>query len=356
MHNDSPHSPAGPNPPDWEAVARYLAGESSPDEQASVHGWMERHSGDRALMDRLNAAASAGPPEHDSAIDVEGALRTVHARMAAHPDRATSSLVRGRRWRGRRSIVGISAVAAAAAVVAVVTVRRAPEQGRVAPSAARAYSTAVGQRDSVTLADGSRVMLGPDSRLTVPADYGVTTRTVALRGDGYFDVHHDSTTPFVVHAGDAVVVDIGTKFTIESDALDTTTVSVLAGSVRLRARDSATTTGAVLLAGDRGSVTTTGAVLAAPHTVGADDAAWMTGRLVFRDASLVRVAGELRRWYGVNIRIADSALANRHLTNTFNGESIDQVLKTIGLTLDARVERQGDAVTIHSNGGPASAR
>ena len=111
---------------------------------------------------------------------------------------------------------------------------------------AHAYSTAVGQRDSVILADGSRVMLGPDSRLTVPADYGVTTRTVALRGDGYFDVHHDSATPFVVHAGDAVIEDIGTRFTIESDALDTTTVSVLAGSVRLRAVDSATTTGAIL--------------------------------------------------------------------------------------------------------------
>ncbi|HEY5060192.1 MAG TPA: FecR domain-containing protein, partial [Gemmatimonadaceae bacterium] len=308
MHNDSLHSAAGPNPPDWEAVARYLAGESSPDEQASVHGWMERHPGDRAVMDRLDAAASAGAPEHDTGVDAEAALRTVHARMAADPDRATLSLVRGRRWRGRRSIVGITAVAAAAGVVAVVTVRRAPDQGRVVgPPPARAYSTAVGQRDSVTLADGSRVMLGPDSRLTVPADYGVTTRTVALRGDGYFDVHHDGATPFVVHAGDAVIEDIGTRFTIESDALDTTTVSVLAGSVRLRARDSATTTGAILLAGDRGSVTTEGAVLAAPHTVGADDAAWTTGRLVFRDASLVRVAGELRRWYGVNIRIADSA-------------------------------------------------
>lgn len=354
MHNDSPRSAAGSNPPDWDAVARYLAGESSPDEQASVRGWMERHPGDRAVVERLDAAAR--PPEQDAGVDVEAALRTVRARMAADPDHATLQLVRGRKWRGRRSIVGITAVAAAAGVVAVVTVRRAPDQGRVGPALAHAYSTAVGQRDSVILADGSRVMLGPDSRLTVPADYGVTTRTVALRGDGYFDVHHDSATPFVVHAGDAVIEDIGTRFTIESDALDTTTVSVLAGSVRLRAVDSATTTGAILLAGDRGSVTTEGVVLAAPHTVGADDAAWTTGRLVFRDASLVRVTGELRRWYGVNIRIADSSLANRHFTNTFNGESIDQVLRTIALTLDARVERQGDAVTIHSNGGPASAR
>ena len=356
MNNDSPQSAAGPNAPDWEAVARYLAGESSSDEQALVHRWMERHPGDRAVIERLDAAAGAGAPELDNGIDVEAALQTVHARMTTAPDHATLTLVRGRSWRGRRSIVGITAVAAAAGVVAVLTVRRAPEQGRVAPAPARAYATAVGQRDSVTLADGSRVMLGPDSRLTVPADYGVTTRTVALRGDGYFEVHHDSTMPFVVQAGNAVIQDIGTTFTIESDALDTTTVSVLTGRVRLRARGSATTTGAILRAGDRGSVTADGAVHAAPHTGGADDAAWTTGRLVFRDASLARVAGELRRWYGVNIRIADSALAQRHITNTFTGESIDQVLRTIGLTLDARVERQGDAATIRSNRGPEPAR
>ena len=322
-----------------------------------MHRWMEQHPRDREVIERLDAAARAEPPVHDEGIDVEAALRTVHARMASGPDRATLTLVRGRSWRGRRTIVGLTAVAAAAGVVALLTVRRAPDPGQAVRPAARTYGTAVGQRDSVTLADGSRVMLGPDSRLTVPADYGVTTRTVALRGDGYFDVHHDSAMPFVVQAGDAVIEDIGTRFTIESDAVDTTTVSVLAGSVRLRARDSAATTGAILVAGDRGSVTTAGAVHADPHSVGADDAAWTTGRLVFRDASLVRVAGELHRWYGVNIRIADSALAHRHITNTFTGESIDQVLKTIGLTLGARVERQGDAATIRSNGGgPAPAR
>jgi transmembrane sensor len=89
-----------------------------------------------------------------------------------------------------------------------------------------------------------------------------------------------------------------------------------------------------------------------------DDAAWTTGRLVFRDASLTRVAGELRRWYGVELRIADSALLKRTVNNSFNdGEPIDQVLKVIGMSLGGvKIDRHGDSATVSLIRGQAPAR
>jgi transmembrane sensor len=131
---------------------------------------------------------------------------------------------------------------------------------------------------------------------------------------------------------------------------------VMAGSVRLRADGSAATAGAVLAAGDRGSMTASGKVSAFPHTVASDDAAWTTGRLVFHDAPLSSVAAEIHRWYGVNLHIADTSLLNRHISNSFNGEPIDQVLKVIGLTLGLRIERQGDSAIVYAHRGPASTR
>src|SRR5262249_789825 len=97
----------------------------------------------------------------------------------------------------------------------------------------RTYATAVGKRDSIQLSDGSRVILGPDSRLTIRSDYGAKTRAVELVGDAYFDVRHDADKPFSVRVGRALVEDIGTTFAVESDAGDTTTVAVISGSVRL---------------------------------------------------------------------------------------------------------------------------
>ena len=80
----------------------------------------------------------------------------------------------------------------------------------------------------------------------------------------------------------------------------------------------------------------------------AADTAWTTGRLVFRDAPLGEVAGALRRWYGVRLRFADSAAAERHLTATFAGESTDAVLRVVGLATGVRLERRGDTVVVRA--------
>jgi transmembrane sensor len=82
----------------------------------------------------------------------------------------------------------------------------------------------------------------------------------------------------------------------------------------------------------------------------------MTGRLVFQDASLARVASEIHRWFGVTMLISDSSLASRHVTASFNGESVDQVLKIVGMTLGARIDRKGDSAMVYSSHGPDAPR
>src|SRR3954468_11231721 len=73
-------SPAGSGgTPDWEAIARYLAGESHPEEASVVEQWLEAHPRDRELVERLDVEATFEPAD----VDVEAALTRVHARMAA---------------------------------------------------------------------------------------------------------------------------------------------------------------------------------------------------------------------------------------------------------------------------------
>jgi transmembrane sensor len=357
MTNHGSDQNGSANAPDWDAIARFLAGESPDAEAAAVHAWLESHPADRDMVTHLNAAAVIESAD----VDVEAALRTVHGRMAAAPvaERPSLTVERGGNalWARHRRLIASGLVAAAAVIVAFVSVRRGPAiVPRASDAPSRVYATAIGQRDSVTLADGSRVILGPDSHLMVPLDYGLTSRYVRLGGDAYFDVRHDATKPFAVQVGRALIVDVGTTFTVESDAGDTTSVSVLTGSVRLRVADSSPKSGAVLGAGDRGSLTADGLVHAYRHAAGADDAAWTNGRLVFHEASLARVAGEIHRWYGVTVQIADSSLAGRHVTASFNGESVDQVLKIVGLTLGARIDRQGDSAMVYSSRGPVAPR
>ncbi len=346
----SQHNAAGASP-DWDAIARYLANESSAEETARVRAWLDANPADRRLIESLDETARLSVAD----VDVEAALRRAHAQMgeAVVP---RLGIVRGSKPRWWRAYA-IPSLLTAAAVVAIVVVRRAPQQViQYDVPVAREYATAVGQRDSIVLSDGSRVILGPASRLEVGATYGTDTRSVTLHGDAYFDVRHDATKPFSVQVGGALIEDIGTTFTIESDAGDTTSVSVMTGSVRLRPASSSANAGSVLSAGDRGAMSANGQVRTYPHSVTEDAAAWTSGRLVFRDASLARVTGELKRWYGVTLHVADSSLATQHVNATFTDEPVDQVLKVIGSVLGARIERQGDNATVTSNRGSTTKR
>jgi transmembrane sensor len=320
-----------------------------------VQRWLEANPVEKALLTRLDTAVTTEPIAD---VDVELALARVHARMGESTQRPRLSMERGpapARW--RTMTVGALLAAAAIAGVLFTTQRSAAPVATPATTVtAQTYTTRVGQRDSVKLADGSRVLLGPDSRLTVPADYGTISRAVDLQGDGFFDVQHDATKPFAVRVGTALIEDVGTTFTVESDAGDTTSVAVVSGSIRLRSNTSSPGAGEVLAAGDRGSIDARGNVRAERHAVRDDDVAWTMGRLVFRDASLTRVAGEIHRWYGVTLHVADSSLLNQHVTMSFSGEPIDQVLKILALTLGARVDRQGDSAIVTTTHGPNSAR
>ena len=206
--------------------------------------------------------------------------------------------------------------------------------------------TGVGVRDSLTLSDGTRIVIGPLSSVTVPADYGVNSRSVEVKGDAWFEVVHDEKKPFTVRAANATIVDVGTTFAVRSDTPDGVSVSVTEGAVSLRQVNSPPQQGVILKAGDNGRLEPGGRVIPQRGAATSDDVAWRDGRLVFREARISDVARSMRKWYGIEMKVADRSLDNRHLTATFAGESPDRVLETIRLALGAEIERHGDTAIV----------
>lgn len=306
--------------PDWEKLGRYLAGESSPDEAATVQRWLEEHPADAQLVAALDAAARQSASQQ--ALNVEAALLRVKTRAKAQ--------ARTTVWR----VAGFVAAAAALFVVGVIMSRRTAIE--TPPSITRAYATGVGERDSVTLADGSRITIGPASRVEVSG------REVRLTGEAYFRVVHDAARPFTVRAGDAAIRDLGTEFSVHSDPAEPVRVVVHEGIVEVVASNTAT-----LRPGDVGIVTQGGIVATERGAATPDDMAWTRGRLVFRNASVGELTADLRRWYGVELLVTDSTLLRRHFTGSFVvGEPATQVLDAIALALGARVDRRGDTAYV----------
>jgi transmembrane sensor len=196
----------------------------------------------------------------------------------------------------------------------------------------------------VRLPDGSRVTLGPGSRLVVAAGYGTPAREVELTGEGYFDVRHDDAHTFTVRAGGTIIRDVGTTFTVRTSGAAGVRVAVRSGAVLLGGEER----GVVLHQGDVGVVQANGQATARAGAATDDDVAWTEGRLVFREATLDEVRDELRRWYGVELRVDDRVAAGRHITASFAGDSVDRVLRVLGLALGAHVERHGDTAVVRA--------
>ena len=352
-----------PNPrddsADWEVIARYFAGECTPDEAAAVRQWLEAHPAEAAALGSLNDAtgllASATPPD----LDVEAALKRIVERRDAANVIAIDSQLPARRMPARVAVPArrwrpVALRAAAAAVVLIgggLWWHSRQTGGYIPASIAQTFATNVGQRDSVRLADGTRVLLAPESRLSVAIGYGNTVREVELTGEAYFDVRHDAARPFVVHAGGAAIRDLGTTFTVRVGGDQGVRVAVTSGSVSLAPATASPNDAIVLRPGDAGTLAPDGRTLVERGGTTEPDTAWTNGRLVFREAPLSSVRSEMRRWYGIDL-VIDSAFAARHVSMTFDGESADRVLQVIALSLGAEVQRQGSTAVIK----PASPR
>jgi transmembrane sensor len=253
----------------------------------------------------------------------------------------------GRSW----GTIGLRAAATVALVVGAGYLWLTRSTGSEGPAIARTYTAPVGRTDSIRLDDGSRVVLGPGSVMAVTAGYGQPARAVELQGEALFDVTHDEQHPFSVRAGVALIEDIGTTFTVRNVGDDPVRVVVTVGSVRLQGQgpQQGSERGPVVLKpGDRGTVGRDGRVLAERSRATPEDLAWTRGQLIFDNAPLGRVRADLRRWYGVDLRIDDPALASRHLTASFTGEPVQRVLDVIGLALGAKIQRHGDTAVVRA--------
>jgi Fe2+-dicitrate sensor, membrane component len=332
-----------------------LNGEDTEESRSRVDALLA-DPGNKDLLSSLNeitAQMSADAAD----IDVEAALSKVKARLnesGALPLRLErpsplAGLERRATWR-----VPFPAIAA----VALITIglgtwfslgKHAPAQTATV-EAPRMVATGIGARDSLHLPDGTKVVLGPQSSITVASGYDGSNRNVEIRGAAYFEVVHNAARPFTVNTSNATIQDVGTKFAVRTDSPDGVGVVVTEGSVSLAPVQSAAPP-VILKAGDRGTLNSSGKVVTRHGTSNDDDMAWLNGRIVFREAPISEVASELHRWYGIDLRLADPSLSSRHLTATFSGEPADRVLEVIGLALGADIERHGDTAVVRSAKG-----
>lgn len=311
---------------DWARLARYFAQEVTDEERAAVEHWRTSDPANARLFAQTEriwqAAARRG----------SGNFAAAQQRLDAHLRNSGRSLYL-RRW--------LVAAVIAGALIGGSVLTRMLMRGAIDEVT---YATAPGQRSTVRLADGSTVQLNVASTIHVTVGKR-GARTVRLNGQAYFDVAHDRLRPFRVMVGSGVIEVRGTRFDVQAYSDDyRTTVAVEEGLVAVTGR-----TGEPLLvsAGQLADIVAGEAATLRAGGTDADFPVWRERRIRFDDVTLSQAITTLERWYGIDIVLADEALATRRITAFFDAESSEAVLEAIALSLSLGYRVDGNIVTLY---------
>jgi len=240
-----------------------------------------------------------------------------------------------------------ASAAVGAAIVAVVVASRT-SRSRPASTETNRYATAPGQHATISLRDGSRIILGPSTQANV--EHRADAVQVTIDGEGFFSVAPHARTAFTVHAGNSVTRVLGTTFTVRRYHSDAATrIAVLDGRVSVGSTRAGTRAGDVVLAARMlGIVHDTGDIQTVSNAIADNDTAWTSGHLEFHQATVADIVAELGRAYGVEIRVEGSVLPAQKVTCSIRiaDQSLQGVLDALTNTIDAHAVRSGRVITL----------
>lgn len=190
------------------------------------------------------------------------------------------------------------------------------------------------EHKKIILPDGSTVILNNNSTLEYPEKFTGATRTVKLNGEGYFEILHNPTTPFIVQSGKLKTTVLGTAFNIKSlNGGKEIIVTVTTGKVSIA--DEYKVLG--ILASNEQMVFHTDDKKPDLVKVQAEEIVqWQKNDLFFENITMEQAAAILSRKFNVKITFLNDQGKNCRFTATFlKGESLEEILKVITSFNDA---------------------
>jgi transmembrane sensor len=202
----------------------------------------------------------------------------------------------------------------------------------------------------VILEDGTEVTVNRHSKLMYRRKFNQTERKVTLSGEAWFHVSRDTTKPFIIDAGVALVEVLGTSFNVNAYKRNPSVeITVESGLVALSAKKDPGDM-IVIHPGSGGTYRKSQRELKLIPSPDPNTIFWKTRELIFEGSTLKEVTELLNRIYDVNIVIMNQELASCLITVTFRDQTIDAILNVLEITLDLQVTRMGDEIRLDGEG------
>lgn len=151
----------------------------------------------------------------------------------------------------------------------------------------------------LTLGDGTRVLLGANSRIEYPKEFVASTRrTVHLTGEARFEVTPDAHRPFIVSAGKMQTQVLGTVFDVNAYPGNAPAVTLYKGKVEVSKINSSRRK--EMHPGQCATLSTDGDIhlskVARNETEG-----WVNNEFYFDNTEMIHVLHSIGTWYNISV-------------------------------------------------------
>ncbi len=323
----------------WELLARYFSGECSSEEKRLIESWMRADPDNKIEMDNLGKIWAVS--------DVQNKNWNAHEALKKVSERIDKQLPARKPLIIRYPIAKVFRYAA----VFLILIASTLIISRIYLNQSVPVITEVlvpnGTTKEIVFPDNSKVLLDAGSLLTYSDRFGEEFREVNLEGEGYFEITGNLQIPFIVHAGDAVIEVIGTKFNVRAwKSSHMVKVVVEEGKVLFGSKDHSEDN-SVIIDKNQLSILSENGKPQKPQVVDVSQyLGWMNHAMDFHNVPLNEILQQLERWYNITINIDDKSLMFVPVTINIPGQhSAEGYLNLIGSIFGLKYEISGKNVT-----------
>lgn len=194
------------------------------------------------------------------------------------------------------------------------------------------------KNQSITLPDGSNILLNRNTRLSYRSGFGKHGRDVSLAGEAFFEIVPNAGKPFIIDAGKANVKVIGTSFNVITRNSDSA-VEVYVKTGRVMLSDSS---GGQSLILEPGYIGTMDAKLSG-KTLNSNQnyLSWKTGLLVYDGQTLDVVFRDLKKVYNMVIIADDPDILNETWKVEIDNQTQDTIIRLICTSFNLGYSKEG---------------
>jgi len=322
-----------------DLIPKYLAGEANQEEIRELFSWIALDATNKKQFEEFKKAWELSGTNFDeevAAIDLDKEWSLFDKQISTQSD---AKIIKMHQTEKKKMSV-FQIVAAIAAVLVVgfgLMFLFNPQSNEL---------VAENKIIESSLPDGSMISLNTQSTLEYSKKFNKRNRTVELKGEAYFKVAHNPEKPFVIETGKLKIEVVGTEFNVNAKNTEGN-VEVVVTSGIVRVYTMADKSDSVMLyAGDGAVFNNKQEKIQKKQNSDVNYLAWKTRKLVFENTELQDIVRTLNKTYSAHIVIKSAAIKKCKLSNDFDDQSLESVLKVLKATLDLKIIKEADTYVI----------